>query len=279
MPDASLSAFMKDLPVIPENLITDVPQMLATLQSRGYLKTITFQDVLKELNARPLSTEEMIACLKWWVKIRTEYHDGRQPLAQIQRTLVNAAVLSTGDSDKNGGLLQLSSIQTYVTSKSIIPVDGPLPAHVLPLSIAREFDSRVLETVFNWSHISMVGWLTFICSISANSDPEHDLTVNAQWAERVIGVLARGWPSLPGPDKEKVVALLKDKSCIPTSSGMKTPDQAYFASVNIFKDLPTVILPSGNTVRGAMERVLEAIGVRKHVELQVLFNRSVVIRC
>jgi hypothetical protein len=32
------------------------------------LKDITFADVLKELRERPLSEEEMIACLQWWIE-------------------------------------------------------------------------------------------------------------------------------------------------------------------------------------------------------------------
>jgi hypothetical protein len=87
--------------------------------------------------------------------------------------------------------------------------------------------------------------------------------------------LVRGWPSLSDSDKEKVCALLRDKTCIPTSNGMTTPDQAYFPNVNIFQDLAVVSLPSGGAIRGPMERLLQALGVRKHVELQVLFNRCV----
>jgi hypothetical protein len=70
-----------------------------------------------------------------------------------------------------------------------------------------------------------------------------------------------------------VVALLKDKTCIPTTSGSKIPEQAYFANANVFKDLPIVKLPSGTPIKGVIEKLLLALGVRKHVELQLVFNR------
>lgn len=250
--------------------------MLAVLQSRGLIKTITFDDVLKELNSRPLSTTEMVACLKWWLQISTEWKGDKQRMITVQRTLVNAAILSITSDKQEEKLTQLSSIQTYLTAKSIMPVDSPLPEHVLPLEISKELDTRALESVFGWYELSVVDWLFHLCSLTGKAgNTDFDITVSAQWSERVLGVLSRGWPSLPAQAKDRIVTMLKDKACIPTTSGMKTPEQSYFATVSIFQDLPIVVLPSGNTVRGPMERFLQALGVRKHVELQVLFNRYV----
>jgi hypothetical protein len=56
---------------------------------------------------------------------------------------------------------------------------------------------------------------------------------------------------------------------------LKVPTQAYFASVSLFRDLPTVTMPSGANIKGALEKVLQSLGVRKHVELQIVFDRSV----
>ncbi|KAJ3533672.1 hypothetical protein NMY22_g7241 [Coprinellus aureogranulatus] len=275
MPDPSLSSFVRDLPVVPQELISDAAPMLAVLQSRGLIKSITFDDVLKELNSRPLSATEMISCLKWWIQISSEWKGDRQRLITVQRTLVNAAILNVSG-EKEEKLTQLSSIRTYLTSKSIIPVDGPLPGHVLPLEVSRELDTTSLEAVFGWSELSVVEWLSHLCSLGGKEgNPGFDITTSPQWSERVLSVLSRGWPSLPAQSKEAIVAMLKDKTCIPTSSGMTIPDQSYFATVNIFQDLPIVTLPSGNTVRGPMERFLQSLGVRKHVELQILFNRMV----
>lgn len=101
----------------------------------------------------------------------------------------------------------------------------------------------------------------------------HDLTISASWSERVILILARAWPSLSGPAKDQIILLLKDKTCIPTSGGLKIPDEAYFANANIFHDLPVVTFPSGIAIKSTLEKVLEALGVRKHVQLQVVFTR------
>jgi hypothetical protein len=67
MPDATFSSFLRDLPVFPEELMDRSRSMVAALRARGMLKDITFTDVLKELRERPLSSEEMVACLQWWI--------------------------------------------------------------------------------------------------------------------------------------------------------------------------------------------------------------------
>lgn len=56
---------------------------------------------------------------------------------------------------------------------------------------------------------------------------------------------------------------------------MMLPEQAYFPNVNIFGDLPIVVFHGGLLIKGTLERVLQDIGVRKHVELQLIFNRYV----
>jgi hypothetical protein len=54
---------------------------------------------------------------------------------------------------------------------------------------------------------------------------------------------------------------------------MQLPSSAYFSSTNVFKDLPIVSLPSGAAVKGHLEQVLLALGVRKHVDIQIVFDR------
>ena len=66
IPDAAFSEFVKELPVVPEEVLSGARRMVDTLQDRGMVKNIEFMDVLQELRARPLSESEMIACFKWW---------------------------------------------------------------------------------------------------------------------------------------------------------------------------------------------------------------------
>lgn len=60
---------------------------------------------------------------------------------------------------------------------------------------------------------------------------------------------------------------------MPTREGARMPGDAYLPSVVLFEDLPLVMLPSGTPIKGSLETLLLALGVRKHVELQMVFTR------
>ena len=54
---------------------------------------------------------------------------------------------------------------------------------------------------------------------------------------------------------------------------MKTPCEAYFSKADIFHDLPVIDLPSGVQIKGHLEKLLVDLGVRKHVEIHVVYKR------
>lgn len=274
LPDATFSGFLKRLPVLPDDIFNGAPNMVASLQAREMIKAITFEDVLKELRERPLIEEEMIACLTWWKGITSQ--DDSAKFSHIGVQLLDAAILTIG---KPGGvderIIPLNTVRTFVNPHGIIPLDGPLPDHLIPVGISKNLPSGWMSSSFQWKELTITAWLDHICSAAVRANAEHGITVSAPWAERVLGVLTRAWPSLPASSKEQTISRLKNENCIPTSSGMKAPEQAYFANADIFHDLPVVTFPSGVTVKGTLERVLEALGVRKHVDLQVVFNRFV----
>jgi hypothetical protein len=276
LPDVTFSAFLKQLPVLPEEALTGASLMVTSLQNRGLIKAITFADVLNELRSRPLTEEEMVACLKWWIGLNSRGEHSTDP--GIRTELLNAAVLligTAGSADER--ILPLASVRTFINPKNpFVHLDGPLPNHALPLSVAKSLPSDSLAQCFPWTELSIVDWLQHLTEAAVRAaDAEHDINRSAPWAERVLTTLTRSWSSLSNGMKDQVVALLKNQACIPTSGGMKIPEQAYFANANIFNDLPVVTLPSGVLIKGPIEKVLQALGVRKHVDLQVVFNRCV----
>ncbi|KAH9039973.1 hypothetical protein EDB84DRAFT_1476646 [Lactarius hengduanensis] len=275
VPDPDFSGFLKRLPVISEDIVNGAKTMVAALRARGMIKNITFVDVLNELRSRPLSETESVACLKWWISVHKQ---GSNPnLLQGRSQLLDALVLSISGPPER--IMRLSDTRTFLNSRTggaIIPTDGPLPSTLLPTSVTRSFDPDVLGTVFPWKQLTIVDWLRHVTDPKvAAGNAQFDITLSASWAERVLSVLARAWPSLPKSAQEDVTKILNPMPCVPTSAGLKLPDQAYFASVNLFRDLPIVTMPSGVSIKGALEKVLQSLGVRKHVELQIVFDRMI----
>lgn len=218
----------------------------------------------------------MIACFKWWIDLYKV--EGGARLEPAQKQLLNAAILmlgTPGGADEKH--VPIASIESVLNSRNAsvhIPTDGPLPLALLPLNISRHFDPTTLCSSFGWKEFTVIEWLEHILATELRAqDVEHDVTRSAVWAERVLTSLSRAWPSLAKTTTQRVVELLRDLSCIPTSAGLKRPAEAYFQNAHVFPDLPLIKFPSGTIVKGPLEKLLETLGVRKHVELQLVFNR------
>ncbi|KZT22896.1 hypothetical protein NEOLEDRAFT_1137233 [Neolentinus lepideus HHB14362 ss-1] len=276
VPDEAFAGFLKNLPVVPAEILAEAKLMIDVLQARRMLKDITFDDVLKELRLRPLSEAETIACLKWWITV----HRSGQGHARVRTELLNAAVMSIGASgDSDEKIIQLSAIETFLNPKqtgAVIPTDGPLPEHLLPLRVSKALELDTLVVTFGWRELTVIDWLKYIADVGLREkDVEYDLARSAVWAERVLSGISRQWSSFSQPMQTEIVGLLKDITCVPTTAGLKCPGQAYFSNVNLFRDLPTVAFPSATPVKGPLERLFTALGVRKHVELQIVFDRMI----
>ncbi|KAJ7078918.1 hypothetical protein B0H15DRAFT_859732 [Mycena belliarum] len=271
-PKSTLS-FLRELPIVPAEI--EALPIVTALKMRGLVHPIFFEDVLGELRSRPLAEADMVACLHWWMNPA----DGEERTLPNRTELLEAAVLIIGKpGSEEEQIIQLSSIRTFMNPRSLIPVDGPLPSHLLPIVISKQLPSASIAALFPWKELPVADWLRHICSPAARSPASpvtFNLTLSAPWAERVLTVVAAAWPPLSNDAKADIATILKDVPCIPTSGGLKIPEESYFVKADLFHDLPIVILPSGTAVKPALERLLQALGVRKHVDLQIVFDRMI----
>ncbi|CAG8841080.1 2793_t:CDS:2, partial [Racocetra persica] len=86
-----------------------------------------------------------------------------------------------------------------------------------------------------------------------------------------LGIIARSFQKCSSNDQNMIKQFLIEKKCIPTKHGLKIPDDAYFPNVDLFPDLPIINFQNVKVV----EKLLQKLGVRKHVELQLIFDRLV----
>lgn len=109
---------------------------------------------------------------------------------------------------------------------------------------------------------------------------KEDLTQDPDFASQVFPVISKQWDGLSQSSKATVVELLSHRTTVPCRIGggtqgsktetrieMRKPSQAYFPSVKLFDDLPLVI------VNAVKEKFLVALGVRKTIELDLVFQR------
>lgn len=272
MPNTDMQKFLPDMPSMTASTIEEAPRFVARLRDQHLLREVSLEDVIKELGAKPLTETEMVSCLQWWQNVAVM--EGYTP--QIRSRLLDAAVLV----QDSGKIVPLSTIGTFVKPQSSsIPTDMPLPQHTLPYSITKDLKGNSIYTTFGWTELSILQYITFLItppmSGSAGADPETDVRSSPAFAERVLAMLGRAWQSISANQQTAIALELKDVPCIPTKAGFKTPGEAYFEKNLLFDDLPTISLPKNTAIKGGMEKMLLAIGVRKTVNLQLVFSRLI----
>ncbi|KAJ1020756.1 hypothetical protein NDA16_004147 [Ustilago loliicola] len=279
IPNALLSDFIKDLAVIPPDHVEEAPDFVREVRSRNLVQDITMDDVFQELSSRALTPAEMVACLKWWVSVAA--HPSYD--ISLRSKLLNNAMLTIAD-PKDAAVpekIQPLSLVRFYLNTSRLPTDVPLPDSCLSYDVSKSFTTNELSRVFGWSELTVSAWTKNLVQISVQAQrsgstavAETNIQTSPAFAEKVLLTLSRAWFALPSTQHDEIQQLLAEITCIPTRLQMQKPSDAYFSNVSLFSDLPIVELP-GAQVKGNLEKLLIALGVRRHVELQIIFNRLV----
>lgn len=134
-----LRKFIKDTPIVPAEIEKSCNLLISNLQSTGVILQVSLQDVLAEVSKRVLSTEELIACLQYWVSFRSNFSINALELASF----LNAVLVSVHGSSP----IPLAKINYFINPKLITP-GVPLPPDTLPLEISKNFSKEQLENSF-----------------------------------------------------------------------------------------------------------------------------------
>ena len=254
--------FVDGIPVLPQALME--VGLVKKLIEYGVITEITVGDIKSELEAKALTAEQLRRFLGWLAqKARINELD-----ALTVKSLLNVAV-ANDDETEGGGLLVLSECQ-YFLNTSRIPPDMPVPPTCLPFSFTKRMEKTNLE-ILGFYDLQIVPWLKWLLQSSGGSGQlsmEQDLTESSAFASTVLPVVSKQWTGLSASSKATVVDLLSSKTIIPTKMGMKKPSDAYFPNVKLFDDLPNVI-----ALQAVKESFLAALGVRKTIDLGVIFER------
>jgi hypothetical protein len=256
-------SFVENVPLVPSSITSDAENFIRRLFERGMVSDMTVKDIQKELESRSLSEEQLMEFLKWSSAQLTS----QQLDTTTIQSLLEAAVATIGGAD-GGQVMVLSQINTFLMGAKI-PADMPLPDHTIPFKFTKGMTRQQLEQ-FGWDELQIVPWARFLVEGADRKmlQPDQSILVSPMFAKQFFVVLSKQWESLGQSSKASIVDLLTSRTVVPTKQGMRKPTDAYFPSVKLFDDLATVDLPAG-----VKEKVLTALGVRKTIELTVVFDR------
>ena len=259
-------SFVEGIPVIPDQIVDKASGFLNKLQEFGLLSEITTRDIKKELEAQALNENQLSELLKW----ASKKMDLDQLDSSAIHSLFDGTVATIADEHTGtyaGPVLLLGNIDAF-PNVSKIPAELPMPPNTIPFRFIKGIPKNQLEA-FGWTELQIVPWLRYLLEKDGNGlSLEQSLTKSAAFASQVLPVLSKAWEPLSQSSKTTVVELLSNRTVIPTKLGMRTPALSYFASVRLFDDLPTV-----TGLQGTKEKFLASLGVRKTVELSVVFER------
>ncbi|BGP44913.1 hypothetical protein JCM10450v2_000728 [Rhodotorula kratochvilovae] len=273
LPSPQLAGFIKSIPIVPALIADGAPRFLAALRERNLLRDISLEDVFADLGAHPLSISEATTLFKWWTTLAANRSYDARLLARVKdAAMLSVPHPSSSSSDSAAAsdirIHPLGAFRTFLNPK-VVPADVPLPEHTLPFDLSRALPAADLVRVFGLQELGLLEWVRFLAGKGMSGKgtrSETDVTASPAFAEK-------GWQQVPAVQQRELTDLVAPLAFIPTRQGLKQPAEAYFPNVSLFEDLATVVLPSGAPVKGNMERLLLALGVRRHVELQLVFTR------
>ncbi|RIA98236.1 hypothetical protein C1645_750373 [Glomus cerebriforme] len=243
IPDPKTEAFIKKVPIVPKIILEHCEPFFKKAKDTRLIEVLSFQDVLRELRSRSLSEKtEIIALLKWWISYRSEGNntnsDGFTQFMQSAIFCIRDKPQALNTIHYAFGSREQNSIKINDKSLILPGIEIPIPDDVLPHNISENFENSEMEKYFQWDELPLVHWARFIVDL-----PE--LEINPTFAETVHITLAAGLKNLDISENDKNIIreLFICKKCIPTTCGMKNPDDAYLQDVdasNLFPDLPKI---------------------------------------
>ncbi|KAI9813790.1 MAG: hypothetical protein M1827_003580 [Pycnora praestabilis] len=261
-------SFVEGIPVLPEELLEGANAFITKLRDFGLVSGITISDIQKELGAKTLDGNQL-AEFTTWAGRKASSGEINGP---TMRSLLDVAI-ATLDVDtsgsKQGSVLMLGNIK-YFINPSRIPADVPVPPDTMPFRFTKNLTRAQLEAI-GWEDLQIIPWLRWLIENTGGGgalDAGHDLTHSSTFASHVLPIVSKQWDGLSQSSKSTVVDLLVSRTVIPTKLGMRKPTESYFPAVKLFEDLPVVV-----GLHGVKDKLLAALGVRKTVELGVVFDR------
>ncbi|KMU92457.1 hypothetical protein CIHG_10275 [Coccidioides immitis H538.4] len=257
-------SFMDSIPVIPDSLMDQSKGFISRIIDFGLITDITVSDIKRELESKPLSAKQLSEFLSWLVEKAVNHEFDRATI----NALLSVVVANDELDGVPSGILVLRDISSFL-NPSRIPADLPIPSSVMPFKYTKNLQAKQLSSL-GWYELQIDSWVPWLVEsdLSSSLPLEQCITRTPSFSARILPIVSKQWDGLCPQSKTAISNLLQQHTVVPTRSGMRKPPEAYFPSVRLFEDLPMV-----HGLNNVKERFLVGLGVRKTVDLNVIFER------
>lgn len=212
-----------------------LPLIPFEFNSNGFFQSLKERDLINEINDQIIEStivtsvlldKQFVALLHWLST--THRHDK----AYVKRVLSLVRFRETNTSDT----ITLEKLKYYDEFK--VPANILLPTNVLPSSITVHLSREELEKQLNLSSWTMKDFVHFYLLKNHQHLFTHEST-----ACSLLCILSKNSGQMTKTDQNKIKTTLSSLTCIPTSQGMKLPNESYIPSSLITSDVPLIKLP------------------------------------
>lgn len=260
--------FLDRLPLLPKELASGAKKFVETLIQGGFISEITITDIQGSLAEGPLTGDKAHSFLKWLAfQLQTGKLDDLQASILLSGAIAMAPTKAAdGTVVEDAMPVSLGTIKYHV-NVSKLAADIPLPPECLPFALTKRLSQMDFASL-QWQELEVAEWVRYVVKYRSRLPIEQNIDSSSVFANQVLAIVSKNWDRPPPEDRAVLVDILKATTCIPTKQGMRYPKEAYFPTVKLFEDLPIIY-----GLKGVKDKVLAAFGVRKTVELSLVFER------
>ena len=211
------------LPLIPYELSKS--GLFQTLKDRDLIIEVDQALIESTITTTILLANEFVAFLHW---LSSQHLDDKQ---YIKRLLSIVRFRETAQSS----IITLEKLKNF-DNFNISPA-LPLPSHVLPASVAASLSHDELQKQLSLSPWTLKEFLHFYSLKNQQS-----LFTKEQTSMHLLTILSKHSGQLNKTDWTKLKAMLSTLPCIPTTHGMKVPNDSYIPSSILSADLSIITL-------------------------------------
>ncbi|CAF1040266.1 unnamed protein product [Rotaria sordida] len=217
-----IQAFLP-VPLVPFDIGKN--NFFKVLKERRWIEEIDNESILIKIHQSIFSFNEFIELLRWLCK-----YDINNNKSYIKHVLSKIHYRET----RQSSIIKLEKIEFYDT----LNISSlPLPSHVLPSNIVSHISREDLQRRLSLTAISAKNLIQYYLA-----EKQLNLFHNENTSKILLSFICQHWNEFNDTEISQIKNVLCNMKCIPTSQGMKSPNESYIRSSNLSPDLPIITL-------------------------------------
>ncbi|CAF2611191.1 unnamed protein product [Rotaria sp. Silwood2] len=217
-----IQAFLP-VPLVPFDIGKN--NFFKVLKERRWIEEINNESILVKIHQSVFLFNEFIELLRWLCK-----YDTNNNKSYVKHVLSKIQYRET----RQSSIIKLENIEFY----DILNISSlPLPPNVLPSNIVSHISREDLQRRLSLSAISAKNLIEYYLA-----ENQLHLFHNENTSKILLSFICQHWNKFNDTESNQIKSILSNMKCIPTSQGMRSPNESYIRSSNLSSDLPIIAL-------------------------------------